>query len=34
MHKQEIKKNITWNKAWTLQGEKARKWSWFENQDS
>jgi hypothetical protein len=30
-HKQEI--NITWKKTWTLQREKARRWSWSENQD-
>jgi len=33
-HKQEINENKTWNKTWTLQWEKARKWSWSENQDA
>jgi hypothetical protein len=31
-HKQEI--NIAWKKTWTLQREKARKWSWSEQQDA
>jgi hypothetical protein len=30
-HKQEI--NIVWKKIWTLQREKAKRWSWSENQD-
>jgi len=33
-HKQEINENKTWNRIWTLQREKARKWSWSENQDA
>ena len=33
-HKQEINENKTWNKTWTLQREKVRKWSWSENQDA
>jgi hypothetical protein len=33
-YKQEINKNNTWNKTWTLQREKVRKWSWSENQDA
>ena len=33
-YKQEINENKTWNKTWTLQREKARKWPWSENQDA
>jgi hypothetical protein len=31
-HKQEIE--MAWKKTWTLQREKARKWSSYENQDA